>query len=384
MISPQEQTLGHSDVQDRARAYKSRNKRPCDFCRYKKAACHLESKPPCELCLRYGKDCTFVESPAKRRRPNLSEERLPEPILPPSTTFDLGSDLLSWEPLPSFMTASLPGGLPGEYKFDSPMFAPLMFEQFDPVQAGLAPPLTHSPHTPESTNSIPTSFFDNAQEPSLDVQGPSNAQLVGLSGEYDPYLLRRYLYDGNNECIFRTRRLRRVGENDKIPVHFLIQQNKTIAKAHPAESLSSSESFRLEIKQMISDDIGKRLIKLYVIDRLSFWAVLTDNADSSDLSNHISRYFLESAVWQTVTTIQELFRHGYLLQSMDTHCLSVFSTINSVSRSTPHHLQTHSSESPGPQCNQIITLHHYQSSKHFYSLYRGSQQTNTSPIHRSN
>ncbi|KAH0049625.1 hypothetical protein KCU96_g23907, partial [Aureobasidium melanogenum] len=123
VIPPQEQRLGQHDVQDRARAYKSRNKRPCDFCRYKKAACHLEHKPPCELCLRYGKDCTFVESPAKRRRPNTNEERPREP-------------LLSWEPLPSFMTASLPGGLPGEYKFDSPMFAPLMFEQFDPVQAG--------------------------------------------------------------------------------------------------------------------------------------------------------------------------------------------------------------------------------------------------------
>jgi hypothetical protein len=295
MITPQEQTLGQSDVQDRARAYKSRNKRPCDFCRYKKAACHLESKPPCELCLRYGKDCTFVESPAKRRRPNLSEERPQEPVLPPSNTFDLGSDLLSWEPLPSFMTASLPGGLPGEYKFDSPMFAPLMFEQFDPVQAGLVPALSHSPHTPESAQSIPTSFFDNAQEPSLDVQGPSNAQLVGLSGEYDPYLLRRYQFDGYNECIFRTRRLRRVGENDKIPVHFLIQQNKTIARALPAENLSNSEILRMEVKQMISDDIGKRLIKLYVLGYLHFSDSHTDNAGSSALFSHISRSSLGSA-----------------------------------------------------------------------------------------
>lgn len=269
IITSQEQILGQSDVQDRARAYKSRNKRPCDFCRYKKAACHLETKPPCELCLRYGKDCTFVESPAKRRRPNLSsEERSQEPALPlplplpPSNTFDLGSDLLSWEPLPSFMTASLPGGLPGEYKFDSPMFAPLMFEQFDPVQAGLAPPLTRSSHTPESTQSIPTSFFDNAQEPSLDVQGASNAQLIGLSGEYDPYLLRRYQYDGNNECISRTRRIRRVGENENIPVHFLIQQNRTTATVEPADNIDRLENLRMELNQMISNDHGRRLIKL--------------------------------------------------------------------------------------------------------------------------
>ncbi|THV81988.1 hypothetical protein D6D29_04970 [Aureobasidium pullulans] len=247
--------LGQSDAQDRARAYKSRNKRPCDFCRYKKAACHLESKPPCELCVRYGKDCTFVESPAKRRRPN--EDRPRESLLPPSSTFDLGSDLLSWEPLPSFMTASLPGGLPGEFKFDTPMFEPLMFEQFDPVQAGLAPP---SNHTPES---IPMEYFDNAQEPSLDAQGSSNAQVIGLSGESDPYLLRQYQYDGNNECIFQQLRLRRVGDNDKIPVHFLIQQNKLAAKAQPAEDPATLDTFRREVKEMVNDDVGKRLIKLF-------------------------------------------------------------------------------------------------------------------------
>jgi hypothetical protein len=64
------QLQAQQDNIDRARAYKSRNKRPCDFCRYKKAACHLDSQPPCELCIRYNKECTFVESPAKRRRPN--------------------------------------------------------------------------------------------------------------------------------------------------------------------------------------------------------------------------------------------------------------------------------------------------------------------------
>ncbi|KAI5271219.1 hypothetical protein E4T47_05419 [Aureobasidium subglaciale] len=255
LSAPHGQQLGHSDAQDRARAYKSRNKRPCDFCRYKKAACHLESKPPCELCVRYGKDCTFVESPAKRRRPN--EDRPREPLLPPGSTLDLGSDLLSWEPPPSFMEASLPEGLYGEYKFDTPMFEPLMFEQFDPVQAGLAPA---SNHTPES---IPMDYFDNAQEPSLDAQGSSNAQVVGLSGESDPYLLRQYHYDGNNECIFQQLRLRRVGENDKIPVHFLIQQNKLAAKAQPAEDPSTLDTFRREIKEMISDDVGKRLIRLF-------------------------------------------------------------------------------------------------------------------------
>lgn len=163
------------------------------------------------------------------------------------------------------MTASLPGGLPGEYKFDSPMFAPLMFEQFDPVQAGLAPPSSRSTRT-ASVESIPTSFFDNAQEPSLDVQGSSNAQVVGLSGERDPYLLRHFICDGNNECIFQKHRLRRVGENDKIPVHFLIQPNELAAKAQPSGDLGMLDNSRREVKTMIHNDIGKRLIRLYVLN----------------------------------------------------------------------------------------------------------------------
>lgn len=247
-----QQHLASNDTQDRARAYKSRNKRPCDFCRYKKAACHLEATPPCELCVRYGKDCTFVESPAKRRRPN--EDRPQEPLLPPSSTFDMSSDLLSWEPMPSFLS----GNLAGDFKFDTPIFEPIMFEQFDPVQAGLAPP---SNHTPES---LPMDYFANAEEPSLDAQGSSNAQVVGLSGERDPYLLRQFYYDGNNECIFPRgqHRVRRVGDNDKVPVHFLIQPNKLVAKAQPAQDQSILDNYRRELKDMINDDVGKRLLRV--------------------------------------------------------------------------------------------------------------------------
>jgi len=185
------------------------------------------------------------------------------------------------------MTASLPGGLPGEFKFDTPMFEPLMFEQFDPVQAGLAPP---SNHTPES---IPIEYFDNAQEPSLDAQGSSNAQVIGLSGESDPYLLRQYQYDGNNECIFQQLRLRRVGDNDKIPVHFLIQQNKLAAKAQPAEDPATLDTFRREVKEMVNDDVGKRLIKLYVFCGC-LQELRTNSLGSSASSSHISLSSLES------------------------------------------------------------------------------------------
>lgn len=242
----------HSDSQDRARAYKSRNKRPCDFCRYKKAACHLESTPPCELCIRYGKECTFVESPAKRRRPN--EDHPADIHLPHNNNFAISPELLSWDQsLPPFFTPRAHG----DFKLEHAAYEPLLFEQFDPVQAGLAAPANDTPE------SLPMDF-GSAAEPSLDAQLASNAQLVGLSGEQDPYLLRHYRYDGSNEFTFQQIRVRRVGEKESVPMHFMIQQNKLAAKAQPAEDPCSADTWRKEVKEMVNDEVGCRLIRLYV------------------------------------------------------------------------------------------------------------------------
>ena len=52
------------------RSYKSRKYRPCDFCRARQVACKIDSSPPCSLCSSHSKQCTFVERPEKKRRPN--------------------------------------------------------------------------------------------------------------------------------------------------------------------------------------------------------------------------------------------------------------------------------------------------------------------------
>lgn len=58
-------------VQPGPRSYKSRKYRPCDFCRARQVACKIESAPPCLLCSSHGRQCTFVERPKKKRRPNV-------------------------------------------------------------------------------------------------------------------------------------------------------------------------------------------------------------------------------------------------------------------------------------------------------------------------
>ncbi|KAH9826589.1 Fungal specific transcription factor domain [Teratosphaeria destructans] len=303
-----------SDSTDRARAYKSRNKRPCDFCRYKKAACHLDHAPPCELCIRYNKECTFVESPAKRRRPNeqsgnhalkdvSKSSSLSNGVFemhmsqPPDTPFmnggvnaaDLHNDFMAWE-----------NGMPTPFPLPSMEIGPADFGPFDPALYH-EPTMTFEPLEPfsasttetetgncRSTNghghqsSIETSpsthsatlpanlhlpFDTTSGEPSLDNQASSNAQIVGNTGEQDPYLLSRYRYDAYNEASFSSIRMRKMnspeaGSND-IPVFFTIAHNALASKAQPVERSETVDRFRDELESMVSDEVGRRLIRLF-------------------------------------------------------------------------------------------------------------------------
>src|SRR6478735_9005357 len=55
------------------RKYMSKRQRPCDFCRSRKTACRIDVSPPCRSCQLHGKECTFVETPKPRKRPQSPE-----------------------------------------------------------------------------------------------------------------------------------------------------------------------------------------------------------------------------------------------------------------------------------------------------------------------
>lgn len=58
------------------RPYKSRSKRPCDFCRRRKTCCIIEKLIPCMACSRFNKGaCTFLEGPLKRRSRKSTEPK---------------------------------------------------------------------------------------------------------------------------------------------------------------------------------------------------------------------------------------------------------------------------------------------------------------------
>lgn len=320
-VPPAQNVRQQQQDTDRARAYKSRNKRPCDFCRYKKAACHLDSQPPCELCTRYNKECTFVESPAKRRRPNDSSPETqrhrqtesydskvqkPSPFVNgPMVTdgLDIQPELLGWEgnmqppyPMPQM-------GLPPPVDFNA--YDPALyrepsmnFDPFDPMSnSATDPALENIPApVPKPQSSIDTTpsqqsaslpmqlqlpFESTSGEPSLDKQLSSNAQIVGMSGESDPYLLSRYRFDQYSEAAFQQIRVRKMSDvessNGGPPSYFFIQHNALASKAQPPERREILEQYRHEVEDMVSNEVGKRLIVLFYRFVQPYFPILSRN-----------------------------------------------------------------------------------------------------------
>ncbi|KAK0774315.1 hypothetical protein LTR91_018385 [Friedmanniomyces endolithicus] len=309
------------DSIDRARAYKSRNKRPCDFCRYKKAACHLDSQPPCELCIRYNKDCTFVESPAKRRRPNDVDGSVGRRkssgsfdqtihIVGGSTnapyvnggSMDLEHHVSGWDD--DLQAYNMPGmvltpglGTSDFGPYDPALYQePMTFDEFDPISTSETPvenadhkhsaQVHRSPMDASSASILapsPTGLHlpldTTSGEPSLDNQASSNAQIVGMSGEIDPYLLSRYRYDQYNEATFQSIRIRKMNEasvaENTVPAFFTIAHNALASKAQPVETTDVMEQYRHEVEEMVNDDVGKRLIRLFYKYVQPYFPVLT-------------------------------------------------------------------------------------------------------------
>ncbi len=203
---------------------------------------------------------------------------------------ELQQDMASWEngmpsyPIPMVMDNGL-----GAHDFPlDPAFyqqAGFGFNNFAPIiESTTVNPMEYKMPPPEHRNSVDTTispvsssaqlpanlalpFETSCGEPSLDLQSSSNSQIVGMSGESDPYLLSRYRYDRYNEAVFQSIRIRKMADGpglaNSIPTFFTIQHNALAAKAQPLEKTETQEQYRREVEDMVSDDIGRRLIRLF-------------------------------------------------------------------------------------------------------------------------
>ncbi|KAL2826267.1 hypothetical protein BDW59DRAFT_171918 [Aspergillus cavernicola] len=210
------------------RPYRSKRHPPCDRCRQKKLRCESNGQIQCRRCLASGTLCSFIRLHRSASMPGVTFN--PEPPISYANTV-VASDYDS-EPIVPTVAAE-----PASYFPDAPFPYPFLERS-------------------ASQQAIQT----------LDLLPEVSAQVIGTSGESDPFLLRHCRFDDYGLLHFHPVRLRNAGGvplEEKIPVHYLVTDNSLHNSAKACTSTTRIASPREELDSLVSVDHGQRLIALF-------------------------------------------------------------------------------------------------------------------------
>ncbi len=318
---PTQPTLASNIPGPGPRNYKSRKYRPCDFCRARQVACKIEVSPPCQLCKLHGRDCTFVERPKKKRRPKANATSTGQSMSPVSSAPDSGIT----GQIDRFTLASQESSSAEGYQRSFPPYT----QPLDPHLTALSHDQDHShtayqPHfdghmydrrlghnqyiaqQEHSLSHVAVSEFHRATPglPGSHTEArprPLSARpmrLVGETGEVNPYLLRCYHYDEQDECTVSRQNFRRVKKIPRVPhasgvkdapdVVFALTDGNHASLGEPRVDNHTLSQFQHEVNEMFSDEQRFRLLGLYFrfIDPYFPIFARSDLLVSGGLSNH--------------------------------------------------------------------------------------------------
>ncbi|EXJ79069.1 hypothetical protein A1O3_08570 [Capronia epimyces CBS 606.96] len=255
-----------------ARNHRPRTRRSCDFCRSRKSACRLDQglRPPCYACRLYGRDCVISERP-RRKRPKSGEEATAGPdtqatlaMLTAANDSDLalsspqhngGGGVGSQQPSPAEVTGSVTSQMSGEGG------GGLLHPQRAPAGAAAGRDRNRDRDRDEP---MPTE--------SLDAWPTKTAFLLGDTGESDPYLLRHfssdYLHSTYNIGNRSARHMLRASDSDVLhsaakPLIMDIADHSLYDRGEPRLDQRALDEAAEEVAQMVSDETGVRLVKLF-------------------------------------------------------------------------------------------------------------------------
>ncbi|KAJ5101684.1 hypothetical protein NUU61_003906 [Penicillium alfredii] len=101
----------------------------------------------------------------------------------------------------------------------------------------------------------------------LDLLKGFSPQLIGASGESDPWLLRHCKFDDHGFLLFHQVHFRNAGGvplDEKIPVHFLVAADQLYEPARESTRFAQKESIRDELNFLIAPECGQRLVALFM------------------------------------------------------------------------------------------------------------------------
>ncbi|CAG8216873.1 unnamed protein product [Penicillium olsonii] len=223
------------------RPYRSKRHPPCDQCRRKKLRCEPGTGRSCQRCEGRSSPCSFNTSHASPL-PSIESLEVQQAHGDSGITSPAGVDLHS---------PHTPAGPGSAINYDSSFFN-------DPEGTFLFPlqPEFHLPERP-TPQAIQT----------LDGLRGVSAQLIGASGESDPWLLRHCKFDANGLLLFHQVHFRNAGgvpRDEKIPVHFLVTTDELYDSAKETTKYHNIASRRDEVNSLVSPECGRRLVLLFM------------------------------------------------------------------------------------------------------------------------
>lgn len=228
---------------DTGRPYRSKRHPPCDQCRRKKLRCEADQGRSCQRCQTKSSPCSFNR---------LGSNPLPQIEPAPDSDARYGrSEQSSPVGVNRYTTSTTPIGPGSVINYDSSLINDPAGDFLLPLQSDF-----HLPERP-TPQAIQT----------LDLLKGVSSQLIGASGESDPWLLRHCKFDEYGFLLFHQVHFRNAGgvpRDEKIPVHFLVSADDLYDAAKETTKYPSITSRRDQLNSLVSPECGKRLFSLYV------------------------------------------------------------------------------------------------------------------------
>ncbi|KAH8806111.1 fungal-specific transcription factor domain-containing protein [Xylogone sp. PMI_703] len=328
------------------RKYRSKRQRPCDLCRKRKTQCKiLKVNSACELCIKLNRECTFIFQPQRRDRPacrdtsNSSQGASANSAT--ATATNQGVSAVLSTPGPNLEIGDINFDIDALLRDFGNNQSPSLYSNFDiqlpkdtasgdnnryfpqhasgrgydSAPSSFSPPRavhgsheasdgstsTSSPNHRQSSTlhmSSPVQLTgmhqdtesSNLGEYSLDRRAGYSSQLIGLSGESDPFLLRHFSYRASdNYPMFKLDYRKMVDDTNlqqyatdaeplhiprlpagEFPVQFMMVNEdiceESTESPHSASSTCSDtqeEKDRASVERIVPFDLHSRLVKLY-------------------------------------------------------------------------------------------------------------------------
>ncbi|RAH86870.1 fungal-specific transcription factor domain protein [Aspergillus japonicus CBS 114.51] len=230
-----------------SRPYRSKRHPPCDECRRKKLRCQVDSHSSCQRCLTAGYPCSFAY-PLHRRRGAALSRSSASPTQQVATINSTQPEQVS----------SIQQSHPAHLSTNPPpldLFAP------DPTEIPSASVNTHT--------QTPIPFVERHAHQTiqtLDGLDGFSYQVIGASGESDPWLLRHCKFNDKGFLLSHQVHFRNAGGvplDEKIPVHFLVTADRLYESSEPSPEYPSSSFTREELDSLVSQECGQRLVVLF-------------------------------------------------------------------------------------------------------------------------